>query len=129
MICRLLGVPDEDVANFVGYADALSPVFGFMDPEQVARADAAVIELMVDVERMIEQRADQRGDDLISALLDAEEDGERLTHDEVVIDGRQPDRRRPRHDREPDRLHAADAAATPRRARRLRADPPSSRRS
>ena len=32
---------------------------------------------MVDVERMIVARADQRGDDLISALLDAEEAGDR----------------------------------------------------
>jgi cytochrome P450 len=85
VICRLLGVPDEDVANFVAYADALSPVFGFMDPEQIERADAAVQRLMVDVERMIDARADQRGDDLISALLEAEADGERLTHDEVVV--------------------------------------------
>jgi cytochrome P450 len=85
VICRLLGVPDSDVANFVGYADALSPVFGFMDPEQIERADAAVQRLTIDVERMIAARADQRGDDLISALLDAEADGERLTHDEVVV--------------------------------------------
>jgi cytochrome P450 len=85
VICRLLGVPDEDVANFVGYADALSPVFGFMDPDQIERADAAVQRLMVDVERMIDARADLRGDDLISALLEAEADGERLTHDEVVV--------------------------------------------
>jgi cytochrome P450 len=40
---------------------------------------------MADVERMIAARADQRGEDLISALLDAEEAGDRLTHEEVVI--------------------------------------------
>jgi cytochrome P450 len=84
VICRLLGVPDDEVGNFVGYADALSPVFGLMEPEQIARAETAVVELMVDVERMIAARADQRGSDLISALLDAEEAGDRLTHDEVV---------------------------------------------
>ena len=56
-----------------------------MDPDQIERADAAVQRLMVDVERMIDARADLRGDDLISAPLDAEADGERLTHDEVVV--------------------------------------------
>jgi hypothetical protein len=40
--------------------------------------------LTADVERMIAARADQRGEDLISALLDAEEAGDRLTHEEVV---------------------------------------------
>ena len=32
VICRLLGVPDDEVADFVAYGDALSPVFGFMEP-------------------------------------------------------------------------------------------------
>jgi cytochrome P450 len=39
---------------------------------------------MADVERMIAARANERGDDLISALLDAEEAGDRLAHDEIV---------------------------------------------
>jgi cytochrome P450 len=85
VICRLLGVADREVDNFLAYGDALSPVFGLMDAEQIERADGAVVELMADVERMIAARADERGDDLISALLDAEEAGDRLTHDEVVI--------------------------------------------
>lgn len=85
VICRLLGVPDDEVANFVAYGDVLSPVFGLMDAEQIQRADVAVGELMADVERMIAARADERGEDLISALLDAEEAGDRLTHEEVVI--------------------------------------------
>ena len=84
VICRLLGVPDAQVADFVGYGDALSPVFGFMDSDQIARAEVAVVELMADVERMIAARANERGDDLISALLDAEEAGDRLAHDEIV---------------------------------------------
>ena len=85
VICRLLGVPDGEVENFVTYGDALSPVFGLMDAQQIERAETAVVELTTDVERMIAARADERGDDLISALLDAEEAGDRLTHDEVVI--------------------------------------------
>jgi cytochrome P450 len=85
VICRLLGVPDGEVEDFVAYGDALSPVFGLMDDEQIQRAEGAVVDLMADVERMIAARAGERGDDLISALLDAEEAGDRLTHDEVVI--------------------------------------------
>lgn len=85
VICRLLGVPDGAVDDFVAYGDALSPVFGLMDAEQIQRAESAVADLITDVERMIAARADERGDDLISALLDAEEAGDRLTHDEVVL--------------------------------------------
>ena len=55
-----------------------------MDPEQVAVAERAVVDLMRDVEAMIDSRLAERGDDLISGLLDAEEQGDRLTHDEVV---------------------------------------------
>ncbi len=84
VICTLIGVPDDQIANFIEYGDALSPVFGLMDPDQVAVAERAVVDLMVDVEAMIDSRLNERGDDLISGLLDAEEAGDRLTHDEVV---------------------------------------------
>jgi len=84
VICTLIGVPDEQIPAFLAYGDALSPVFGLMDPEQIAVAEEAVVGLMADVEAMIATRLEQRGDDLISALLDAEEAGDRLTHDEVV---------------------------------------------
>lgn len=38
VMCRLLGMPEEDVDVFGSWADALSPVFGFMDPPQIAAA-------------------------------------------------------------------------------------------
>lgn len=84
VICTLIGVPTDQIADFIEYGDALSPVFGLMDPDQVAVAERAVVDLMVDVEAMIDSRLAERGDDLISGLLDAEEAGDRLTHDEVV---------------------------------------------
>ncbi len=84
VICTLIGVPDEQIPAFLAYGDALSPVFGLMDADQIATAEAAVVGLMADVEAMIATRLEQRSDDLISALLDAEEAGDRLTHDEVV---------------------------------------------
>jgi cytochrome P450 len=84
VICALLGVPDDEVGRFVRYADALSPVFGLMDDDQLANAEAAVVDLTPEVERMIDGRSHEGGDDLISALLEAESEGDRLTHDEVV---------------------------------------------
>jgi len=84
VMCRLLGVPDDEVSTFLQYGDALSPVFGFMDADQIEAAGEALGGLTTDVARIVAERASARGDDLISRLLDAEEDGDRLTNDELV---------------------------------------------
>jgi len=88
VICGLLGVPDNRVDDFLRFGDDLSPVFGFMEVEQIAAADAAIVELQAAVEAMIDELIDghgTRGDDLISALLGShDQDDEQLTRDEVV---------------------------------------------
>ena len=84
VMCRLLGVPEADVAVFGDWADALSPTFGFMTPEQVADATSAITALLDYVRTLADRRRDDPGDDLITALLAAEEDGERLSRDELV---------------------------------------------
>jgi cytochrome P450 len=83
VICRLIGVPDADVAEFAGWADALSVVFGFVTPEQADAATSALAHLDAYVDRLLDERRAAPGDDLVSALLVAEVDGERLSHDEV----------------------------------------------
>lgn len=84
LTCRLLGVPDDDVPVFARWADALSPVFYVMTPEQITDATDALAGLLGYVEELTDRRAHEPGSDLISALLAAEEDGERLTRDETV---------------------------------------------
>lgn len=84
LICRLLGVPDNDVSVFTKWADALSPVFFIMTPEQIDAATRAITELQDYVDELTTRRAQDPGDDLITALLAAEADGERLTHAETV---------------------------------------------
>jgi cytochrome P450 len=84
LMCRLLGVPDADVPIFTRWADALSPIFGVMTPEQIAAASDAIPQLLGYVDGLTGRRADTPGPDLISALLAAEADGERLSHDETV---------------------------------------------
>jgi cytochrome P450 len=84
MICKLLGIPDGDEAVFTQWADALSPVFFVMTPEQIADATTAIVELQNYVDEMATRRAKRPGDDLITSLLAAEADGERLTHAETV---------------------------------------------
>ncbi len=84
MICRLLGVPEGDDAVFTKWAEALSPVFFIMTPEQIADATTAIVEMQNYVDELATRRAKDPGDDLITSLLAAEADGERLTHAETV---------------------------------------------
>jgi hypothetical protein len=84
LICRLLGVPDSDVEVFREWAEALSPVFFVMTPEQIAYATQAITELQTYVDGLTTRRAEDPGSDLVTALRAAEADGECLTHTETV---------------------------------------------
>jgi cytochrome P450 len=84
MICRLLGVPEGDDAVFTRWAEALSPVFFVMTPEQIANATTAIVEMQNYVDELTARRAKDPRDDLITSLLTAEADGERLSHQETV---------------------------------------------
>jgi cytochrome P450 len=84
LICRLLGVPDSDVPVFREWADALSPVFFVMTPPQIEAATKAITALQSYVDELTTHRAKDPQDDLITSLLAAEADGERLTHTETV---------------------------------------------
>jgi cytochrome P450 len=72
------------VPEFVTWVNALSPIFGLMEPEQIAAATRAIGELLTYVEKLVEQRSHAPADDLITSLLRAEDAGERLTRDETV---------------------------------------------
>jgi cytochrome P450 len=81
---RACGRPAAAVPDFIAWVDALSPVFLFMEPAQIARADAAITNLLAYVRDLIEQRSHAPADDLVTAMIRAEHDGDRLTRDETV---------------------------------------------
>lgn len=87
VICELVGVPQAEVPLFVKHAPALaigldpSPM---RPPEAVDRADRATIELVEYLSGLIADRRRSPGEDMLSALIAAEEDGESLTHDELI---------------------------------------------
>ena len=83
VICRLIGVPDADVGSFVEWADALSTIFGFLTPEQAEVATVALEHLNTYVDGLLTRREAALGDDLVSALIRAEVEGDRLTRAEV----------------------------------------------
>ena len=84
VMCKLLGVPEADVAIFGAWADALSPAFGFMEPKQISEAERAIEDLLGYVDDLTARRREDAGDDLITALLAAEEEGDKLSHDELT---------------------------------------------
>lgn len=84
VMCTLLGVPDADLSAFRGWGDALSPAFAIMDDAQQAAATLAIVELLDHVGEMVAGRDGADGDDLLTALLHAEADGDRLTRTETV---------------------------------------------
>jgi cytochrome P450 len=84
VMCKLLGVPDGDVPDFQAWVSALSPVFVFMTPDQIAAATAAITQLLTYTTALCERRESAPGDDLISALIEAEHEGDRLTRPETA---------------------------------------------
>ena len=84
VMCALVGVPAADVPEFIAWVDALSPVFGLMEPAQIAGADGRDHELLAYLRELLEQRSHAPADDLMTSLIRAEHDGDRLTRDETV---------------------------------------------
>jgi hypothetical protein len=84
VMCSLLGVPAAAVSEFSAWVDALSPVFLFMQPAQIAAATAAIEQLLAYLRELVEQRSQTPADDLMTSLLRAESEGDRLTREETV---------------------------------------------
>lgn len=82
VISELLGVPIEDRSLFRQWSNDLARVFD--GPGERARVFHALQSFDVYLSRVIAARRVQPGDDLLSALISAEEDGGRLTREEMV---------------------------------------------
>jgi len=87
VIAEMLGIPPEDRDRFKKWSDDMSMLLGGDPaalPEEVVRGAIASREELVDYFRTIAaKRREQPGNDLFSALLQAEEEGGRLTEDEL----------------------------------------------
>ena len=81
----MLGVPAEDRARFREWSDDIAlSVNPLLNSEQIERVQQATEELFDYFEGIIEQRRQTPQNDMISALLAAEEEGDRLTHEELL---------------------------------------------
>ena len=84
VIGELLGVPAADRARFQTLIRDWSQVLEVITPEVLAQADPAAATVRQYLGDLAEERRRAPQDDLISALVAAEEEGDRLTHDELV---------------------------------------------
>jgi cytochrome P450 len=83
LICELLGVPAELHEAFRGWAEDLGLVFSFTAAENIGRIEAAVHGLFAATDALLAARRADPEPDLVTALLQAESDGDRLTGQEL----------------------------------------------
>lgn len=83
VIGSLVGVPDEDFARFHAWSRDLSLAFGSRIAEELSRIEAALGSLADYVDDLIASRRRHPGDDLTSALVAVEEEGDRLSPSEL----------------------------------------------
>jgi len=85
VISELLGVPAADRDRLTAWSDEVSPLLGVSVPaEAKALAVAAAEEFHAYLGALLDERRKHPGDDLLSALLAAEEAGEKLERVELL---------------------------------------------
>ncbi len=85
VIAELLGIPAERFTAFLGWATDMGLGFSPDVVAEQARIDAAVAGLYACCDELTAQRREDPGADLISSLITAEVDGERLSAAELRI--------------------------------------------
>jgi cytochrome P450 len=84
-LTEMLGAPFEDHRTIQGWVDAVAnsmkPV---LEDELVRAADIATVEFDGYIRDLIAERRSHPGDDLLSALIAVEEEGDRLTENELA---------------------------------------------
>jgi len=85
VICEMLGVPESDRPQFSGWTEDIAFLLGPSVPShRLAAGEAAAAEFMAYIRELIEHRRRTPTDDLLNALLVAEESGDRLSIDELI---------------------------------------------
>jgi cytochrome P450 len=85
IICEVLGAPADDWQRFSHWATNIFKIFNGNLVDDLADIERASNELGAYVRAMIEQRRGHLGEDLLSDLIAAEQDGDRLSSDELVM--------------------------------------------
>jgi len=88
IICKMLGVPQEDRKRFIAWTEQVSLLIGGFvgQDERYERAHEAIVALEDYLEQVIE-RSNTEDDNLMSKLVAAEMEGDRLSRREVIATG------------------------------------------
>ncbi len=84
VICELLGIPSVDHDRVHDWTAALSLATAYPTPEARVAADRTMLEMNDYTLDLIAERRREPKDDLLTALIAAEEAGDRLSPDELV---------------------------------------------
>jgi len=86
VICDLLGVPRADGDQLHEWAGDVASfqATGYPDPGNAQRAARAIQEVEAYFDEVCAGRRNELGSDLVSIMLEAEEEGSRLTHEELI---------------------------------------------
>ena len=85
VIAEMLGIDPADQARFKAWSDVVVQGFNpMLTPEVRAQIEQAGQEMNAYLRTAVEVRRADRRDDLISAMIEAEEQGEQMTDDEIV---------------------------------------------
>jgi cytochrome P450 len=81
VISRMMGIPGDRAEDFKRWSDALT---GTLAGASVEDRMQDMMEMAAYFQSLIPQRRENPGDDLVSAVVNAEIDGERLTDEQIV---------------------------------------------
>jgi cytochrome P450 len=84
IICALLGAPRADWQLFAGWADHIGHAFGVDVAQHATEIVTAWDEFDEYLDDLIARRRRDLSDDVISDLIRAEDEGDRLTHEELI---------------------------------------------
>ena len=85
VIAEMLGVPAKDMERFKHWSNDVSlTIEPSLSDEQIRRVEHASEQLYNYFEVIIEERRREPRDDMITALLNAEDEGDKLSHEELL---------------------------------------------
>lgn len=83
VMCHLLGVPDEAHEDFAAWSKALTWVLSYQLSEHRAEVEWGLRKLDAHVRELVADRRRDPRDDMLTALVQAEEEGDRLSDPEL----------------------------------------------
>ncbi len=86
VIAHVLGAPREDAPRLHYWSNLIQRQFdpaSLMDPAVLAEIESGVVDCYAYIDALIETRRADPGDNLITDLIEAEEAGDKLNHDEL----------------------------------------------